>query len=217
MQLILLGAPGVGKGTQGKLLSDHFGIPNISTGDMLRSAIEQGTELGKKASHYMDKGELVPDQIMISLIQERLQQEDCTQGFSLDGFPRTVDQAVALDQLLKSIHKDIDNVIVLELVQDEIIKRLTSRRVCRTCGKDYNILTNPPPTNNRCKVCQGEIIQRSDDTEEVVVKRLKVYEEKTKPLKDYYQMQGKLNIFNAEGSIEEIQTRIRLFLKIETR
>jgi len=212
MKLIMLGAPGVGKGTQGKLLSAHYNIPNISTGDILRTAIAQGTELGTKAKNYMNKGELVPDDVMIGLIKQRLQEDDCETGFILDGFPRTVDQAIALDEYLENVNKPIDYIIALELAENKIVKRLTSRRVCRNCGKDYNIITNPPPAENKCIVCGDEIIQRSDDTEETVLTRLKVYDEKTKPLKTYFQEKGKLKIFQADGSIEDIQIIIKSFL-----
>jgi adenylate kinase len=217
MQLIMLGAPGVGKGTQGKMLSDYYKIPNISTGNILRIAIEQGTELGIKAKIYMDKGELVPDDVMIDLIKQRLQQHDCENGFILDGFPRTVQQAVALDDYLKKITKEIDFVITLELAEAKIVERLTSRRVCRSCGKDYNIITNPPPSDHQCVECGGEIIQRSDDKEETVLNRLTVYQEKTKPLKAYFQEKGKVSIFQAEGSIADIQNNIRSFLDLEDR
>ena len=217
MRLIILGAPGVGKGTQGKMLGASYQIPNISTGDILRTAIEQKTELGTKAKEFMEKGELVPDDIMIGLIQHRLQFDDCENGFILDGFPRTVKQAVALDGYLQSVNKNINYVIALEVAEKKVIERLTSRRVCRNCGKDYNLITNPPPSNNRCSLCQGKIIQRSDDTKETVQNRLKVYQGKTKPLKEYFQKQGKLIILNGEGSIEQIQTRIRSFLDSKDR
>jgi len=217
MQLIMLGAPGVGKGTQGKLLSAHYKIPNISTGDILRTAIERGTELGTTAKSYMDKGQLVPDDVMIGLIQQRLQENDCENGFILDGFPRTVEQAAALDEFLKMINKEIDYILILELAKNKIVERLTSRRVCRGCGKDYNIITNPPPADNQCVACGGEIIQRSDDTEQTVLTRLKVYDEKTKHLKAYYRAKGRLKMFQADGSIDEIQQKIRSFLDSENR
>jgi len=217
MRLIMLGPPGVGKGTQGKLLGSHYKIPNISTGDILRSAIEQATPLGEQAKRFMDKGELVPDDVMIGLIQQRLQQPDCDNGFILDGFPRTVRQAIALDEFLNQINRPIDAVIGLELADGEIIKRLTSRRVCRQCGKDYNIITNPPPPDNKCTVCGGEIIQRSDDSEATVRKRLEVYRQKTAPLKAYFRDQGKLQQFQADGSIEDIQQNIRSYLDAENR
>jgi len=217
MQLIMLGAPGVGKGTQGKLLGAYYKIPNISTGDILRTAIEHGTKLGTEAKSYMDKGELVPDDVMIGLIKQRLQQDDCEDGFILDGFPRTVEQAAALDEYLEIIKKEIDYIIALELAENKIVERLTSRRVCRSCGKDYNIITNPPPVDNKCSSCGGEIIQRSDDTKETVLKRLKVYEEKTATVKAYFQEKSRLKIFQADGSIEEIQNDIRSFLDSEDR
>ena len=212
MQLIMLGAPGVGKGTQGKLLSAHYGIPNISTGDILRQAIKQGSGLGVRAKSYMDRGELVPDDVMIDLIKQRLLEKDCNKGFILDGFPRTVQQAAALDDYLKNISKAIEYVIALDLAENKIVERLTSRRLCRSCGRDYNVITNPPPADQKCVECGGEIIQRSDDTEETVLNRLQVYQEKTKPLKAYFQKEGKLKIFQADGSIAAIQNDIRMFL-----
>ncbi len=217
MRLIMLGAPGVGKGTQGKMLGAYYQIPNISTGDMLRVAIARATKLGDKAKNYMDKGELVPDDVMIDLIKERLQEDDCISGFILDGFPRTVQQAAALDKYLNNIGKAIDYIITLELAEAKIIERLTSRRVCSNCGKDYNVITNPPPEDDHCTECRGEIIQRSDDTVETVTKRLQVYEEKTKPLKAYFQRQGRLKIFQADGTIEQIQNDIRSFLDAEVK
>ena len=212
MILIMLGAPGTGKGTQGKLLSAFYKIPNISTGEILRTAIEQKTELGIEARKFTDKGELVPDEIMIGLIQERLQDHDCKNGFILDGFPRTVNQAQALEVYFDSIDKKLDFAIGLELAENKIVKRLTSRRLCSSCGKDYNIVSNPPPTDNKCEACGGEIIQRSDDTEETVKNRLSVYEKQTKPLKNYFQKQAKLKIFDADASVDEIQKRIIDFL-----
>ncbi len=213
MILILIGAPGTGKGTQGKLLSAHFNIPNISTGDILRDAIEKNTALGLKAKTMMDQGMLIPDNVMIGIIEERLVREDCKNGFILDGFPRTINQAIALDKIFEKTQLTLDFVIGFELNNEEILKRLTSRRVCRVCGKDYNILTNPPPKNNRCEKCGGEIIQRSDDTEDTVKNRLEVYEEKTKPVKDYYQKKGKLKVFNAAGSVDDIQLQLVRFLR----
>lgn len=217
MQIIMLGAPGTGKGTQGKLLSEYYHIPNISTGDILRTAIEQQTDLGKKALAFMDKGELVPDDVMIGLIESRLTDHDCSNGCILDGFPRTVQQAIALDDHLKELGKAIDIVIALKVPEKEIISRLTSRRVCRTCGKDYNMATNPPPKDKICSKCGGSIVQRADDTTEIVKKRLTVYDEKTMPLKTYYQEQKKLKNFEATGTIAEIQSQIRQFLDNEIR
>ena len=212
MILIMLGAPGTGKGTQGKLLSAYYHIPNISSGDILRTAIEQKTELGMKAQKYLDEGGLVPDEIMIGIIRERLKADDCKSGFILDGFPRTIKQAEALEKYFEEAGLNLDYVIGLELPDEKIVERLTRRRVCRICGKDYNIITNPPPEDNKCEKCGGEIIQRSDDTAEIVRNRLKVYKEKTQPLKEHFNLQGKLKIFSADGSIEEIQEKIRNFL-----
>ncbi len=212
MILILLGAPGTGKGTQAKLISEVFKIPTISTGEMLRTAIEEKTPLGSRAKSFMDKGELVPDAVMIDLISERLKRNDCGNGFILDGFPRTVAQAKALDLLLQSSNHKIDYAIGLDLAEKKIIERLTSRRLCKECRKDYNMITDPPPKNNRCPVCGGEIIQRSDDTAETISKRLSVYEEKTKPLKQYYLDNRKLKLFDADGTVEEISKNILKFL-----
>ncbi|HEX9974740.1 MAG TPA: adenylate kinase [bacterium] len=217
MQLIMLGAPGTGKGTQGKLLSEHYHISNISTGDILRAAIEKRTDLGNKARTFMERGELVPDDVMIGLIQQRLTDADCENGFILDGFPRTVAQAVALDHYLENLSKPVNAVLALEVPESEIITRLTSRRVCRNCGKDYNVITNPAPSDNKCEVCKGDVVQRGDDTEDTVKRRLKVYDEKTMPLQRYFKKQGKLKIFEATGTIAEIQSRIRYFLDNEAR
>lgn len=217
MQLVMLGAPGVGKGTQGKLLSSYYQIPNISTGDMLREAVSQGTPLGLSAKGYMDQGQLVPDEVMIGLIKERLGSPDCVRGFILDGYPRTVQQAEALDHYLAQINKPIDAVIELELGEAEIVKRLSSRRICQGCGKDFNLISNPPPADNQCPICGGAIIQRPDDTPETVKTRLAVYHQKTKPLKAYYQKSHRLTIFPANGSVEQIQNQIRSFLDAKFR
>ena len=212
MILIMLGAPGTGKGTQGKLIGAYFKIPNISTGEILRTAITNRTQLGNEAKAFIDKGELVPDDLMISLIKGRLKEEDCKNGFILDGFPRTVRQAEALEDFFNNVGLELGYVIGLELAQNKIIKRLTSRRVCVNCGKDYNIITNPPPEDNKCELCAGEIIQRSDDREETVSKRLAVYAEKTKPLKEYFKKTGKLKIFDADNTVQEINKKIIRFL-----
>ncbi|MBN2009140.1 adenylate kinase [candidate division KSB1 bacterium] len=212
MRLILLGAPGSGKGTQGGLLSNYYMIPNISTGDILRENLKNETELGKQAKQFMDKGELVPDDVIISIVKQRLLEADCDNGFILDGFPRTVPQAQALDAYLKSQNREIQHVVSLEVEEEPIVARITSRRLCRNCGKDYNMVTNPPPADMKCTVCGGEIWQRPDDTEETVRNRLKVYAEKTQPLKDHYAQQGVLKSFAGEGTIDTIQQRIREYL-----
>ena len=212
MILIMLSAPGTGKGTQGKLIGNYFNIPNISTGEILRSAIEQKTQLGNEAKVFIDQGELVPDEMMIKLIKERLTKDDCKNGFILDGFPRTVQQAEALDELFLDAGLKLDYVIGLELGKDKIIERLTSRRLCSVCGRVYNLITHPLLNEIKCDVCGGEIIQRSDDTLETVLKRLSVYEEKTKPVEQYFKKQGKLKIFDADGTVEEVNNKILYFL-----
>ncbi|MBN1155879.1 adenylate kinase [candidate division KSB1 bacterium] len=212
MKLVMLGAPGSGKGTQGYQLANYLGIPNISTGDILRQAVSNQTKLGIEAKKYMEAGDLVPDDVMIGIVRERIQESDCEAGFILDGFPRTVPQARALDQMLAEDSDDLDYVLNLNVSGDLLVQRLTSRRVCRRCGKLYNVITNPPPASMVCKECGGEIWQRSDDTEETVINRLEVYDEKTKPLRSYYKRQGKLKVFDGNGTIDEIQHSIREFL-----
>ncbi len=208
MRLIFLGAPGTGKGTQASVLSEEYNIPQISTGDILRKAVSEGTELGKKAKSIMESGGLVSDDIIIGLIEQRLNQPDCENGYILDGFPRTIKQAEELDVLLKG--KDgIDAVIYFDVAEDEIVRRLTSRRTCSKCGYNYNMITDPPPQDNKCRICGGEVIQRDDDKEETVRNRLKVYREKTEPLKNYYQKQGKL--YTLDGSQEVKKVRQDLF------
>ena len=215
MRLILLGAPGSGKGTHGNLLSQFYDIPNISTGDILREAVKKGTELGLQAKEYMDAGELVPDEVMIGIVKQRLEEKDCKKGFILDGFPRTALQAEVLDNHLSSKSQHIQHVITLAVDQKKIIKRLTSRRVCRSCGKDYNIITNPPPESMKCELCGGEVWQRPDDNEETISNRLQVYIEKTRPLIDYYNQKGKLKTFDGNTTIENVQRNIREFLLID--
>ncbi len=204
MRLIMLGAPGTGKGTQGKLISQRFNIPNISTGDILREAVSKNTRLGQKAKSYLNAGDLVPDEIMIGIIRERLKEDDCQRGFILDGFPRTVEQAEALDGILAQEKAHIDHVISLEVDRETLIRRLTSRRVCSSCGKDYNIVTNPPPETMKCGKCGGEIMQRMDDEESTIIRRLQVYEERTQPLKNFYLRLGKLRFIPGEGDVETV-------------
>lgn len=212
MRLILLGPPGSGKGTQGAWLSSKYGIPAISTGDILREAVRRGTELGKKAKSYMDAGELVPDDVIIGLIEERLSESDCAKGFILDGFPRTVPQAEALEELMKRRNWPLDAVLSLEVPDEEIVRRSVNRRVCANCGRVFNLITDPPPADGKCPVCGGEIIQRDDDNEETVRARLRVYNEQTAPLKDYYEKRGKLIRVDGVGSIEEVRSRIEAAL-----
>ena len=198
MNLILLGAPGAGKGTQAELLVKKLSIPAISTGNMLREAIANGTELGKTAKQYMDEGSLVPDDLILSIVAERVAQPDCSNGFILDGVPRTLAQAVALD--MKGVK--IDHVVSIEVDDSEIEGRMTGRRVCAKCGASYHIVANPPKTADICDSCGGALIIRKDDKPETVRHRLEVYHESTEVLKGFYEMTGRLCKVNGSQSIE---------------
>jgi adenylate kinase len=204
MNLILLGAPGAGKGTQAELLIEKLGIPSISTGNMLREAMKNGTELGKKAKQYMDEGALVPDDLILGIVAERVVQSDCAKGFILDGVPRTLAQAEALDA--KGVR--IDHVVSIE-VDDEVIEgRMTGRRVCSKCGASYHIEANPPKTEGVCDLCAGELVIRKDDAPETVRKRLEIYHESTEVLKSYYEKQGKLLLIEGNQPIETANEQI---------
>lgn len=192
MRVIFLGSPGAGKGTQAAVLKDRYGLAHISTGDILRENVRSGTALGKAAKGYMDSGGLVPDDVIIAMMRERLQEPDCRGGFILDGFPRTVPQAEALDRLLKEMGINLDGVILFEVPKQLVIDRLTGRRVCGSCGEIYNVRFKNTGTPGICDRCGGELTQRDDDREEVVIRRLEVYEEQTAPLIRYYEEQGRL-------------------------
>jgi len=214
LKLIFLGAPGTGKGTQASVLADKYGIPQISTGDILRKAVADETELGKKAKVIMEKGGLVSDDIIIGMVKERLAQSDCEPGYMLDGFPRTITQGESLDALLAD-DGGIDAVIYFKVPEDEIVRRLTSRRTCRNCGYNYNMISDPPPANNICEKCGGEIYQRDDDKEETVRNRLVVYNEKTAPLIEYYKAQNKLYTIDAAQDVEKVrQDIVELYEKL---
>lgn len=206
MNLILLGAPGAGKGTQAEVVCDHLHIPAISTGNILREAVKNGSELGLKAKSFMDSGALVPDEVVINILKERISQDDCQNGFILDGFPRTVPQAEALD----AMGVQIDKVIDIEVADEEIMKRMSGRRVCQDCGASYHILFKPSKADGVCDKCSGATVQRADDKEETVKDRLQVYHDQTEPLKDFYGKVGKLSI--VEGQ-EEVKDTIALTLK----
>lgn len=208
MNLILFGPPGAGKGTQAQFLVDTYKIPQISTGDMLRAAVKNQTPLGIKAQEIMQQGGLVSDEIVLGIVEERLAQDDCRQGFVLDGFPRTIPQADALVQILQRTGRAIEHVISLEVDTDEIVKRLSGRRSCPACGKGYHVTYDAPKQAGVCDVCGAALVQRDDDREETVRNRLSVYEQQTAPLKDYYQGQQLLRAIPGMGPIAEVQQRI---------
>jgi adenylate kinase len=208
MNLILLGAPGSGKGTQAKFLVRKYSIPQISTGDILREEVKSGTVLGLKAKEYMDKGQLVPDEVVVGMVEERVKKGDCTAGFILDGFPRTVAQADALEGTLQRMKKALSRVILVNVDEDELVKRLTGRRVCEKCGAGYHIIFDPPKQEGVCDKCQGKLYQRDDDKESTIRNRLKVYNNQTAPLIEYYQKKQLLSMLDGMGSIEEIFGRI---------
>ncbi|MCH7623822.1 MAG: adenylate kinase [Nitrospinae bacterium] len=208
MRLILLGPPGAGKGTQAKMLKEKFGIPQISTGDILRKAVSNDTELGKQAKVYMGDGQLVPDEIVIELIKEKIKEDDCAGGFILDGFPRTIVQAEKLSETLEEMRLDIDAVIDFEVDPQELIVRLTGRRSCSNCGAMFHDETRPPEKTGVCDHCGSEPYQRPDDNEETILKRLEVYENETAPLKEFYRKQGNLDTLEGRGSAEEIFSQV---------
>ncbi|MBI5038994.1 MAG: adenylate kinase [Nitrospirae bacterium] len=212
MRLILLGAPGAGKGTQAKKLSEKYGIPRISTGDILREAMQKGTALGLKAKSYMDSGQLVPDDVVIGIVEEKLKDKECIKGWILDGFPRTLQQAQALDRILTGIRTSIGHVLNFEVNEEKIIKRISGRRSCESCQSAYHIYFNRPQKDGVCDSCGGRLIQRNDDKEETVRERLKVYQEKTQPLVSYYSERSLLKKIEADDDIENVFTRICSFV-----
>ncbi len=204
VKLVLLGAPGAGKGTQAKKLIEKNAIPQISTGDLLRAAVAAETELGREAKSFMDKGELVPDAVVLGMVEERLGQDDCQQGYILDGFPRNTAQAEALDQMLASLSMELDAALSVDVPLEDLMKRLTGRRTCRDCGQMYNVYFSAPAEEGKCDKCGGELYQRDDDQEATISKRLEVYNEQTAPLIDYYASKGILKSVSGTGDIEEI-------------
>ena len=208
MRLVLLGAPGAGKGTQAKKLIEKYSIPQISTGDILRKAVADGTPLGKEAKSYMDSGGLVPDSVVIGLVKERLAQDDCKAGYILDGFPRTTPQAEELDNVLSGMNSPLDVALSVDVDKDDLMKRLTGRRTCKSCQQMYNVHFSAPQKDNVCDKCGGKLYQRDDDQEDTIRNRLDVYEKSTAPLIDYYGSKGILKSVKGEGSIDDIFNQI---------
>lgn len=208
MKIIMLGAPGAGKGTQAKQIADKYSIPHISTGDIFRANIKNGTDLGKKAKEYMDQGLLVPDELTCDLVMDRIQQDDCKNGFVLDGFPRTIPQAEALDAALTKIGETMDYAIDVDVPDENIVSRMSGRRACLDCGATYHIVSLPPKTEGKCDHCGSELVLRDDDKPETVQKRLSVYHEQTQPLIDYYKKQGILKSVDGTQPMEAVFTAI---------
>ncbi len=210
MRIVLLGGPGSGKGTQAKMLTDKINVPQISTGDIFRAAVKEGTPMGIKAKSYMDKGELVPDDVVVGVVEERLTKPDLEGGYMLDGFPRTLPQAEALDSILQKAGQSIDHAILVDVPDEELVKRLSGRRTCPNsdCGKMYHVMFNPPKKEGICDACGGELYQRDDDKEATIRERLTVYNSQTAPLIDYYDKKGLLRRVEGVGDINDIFDRI---------
>lgn len=217
MRIVLLGPPGCGKGTQAARISSGWDIPKISTGDILREGVKGRSELGLKAKGYMLKGALVPDEIMLELVIERLEAEDAREGFVLDGFPRTLPQARGLDSYLESGERPLHVAIYFEGQPETLITRLSSRRVCSNCGTVYNLVTSPPEIEDVCDVCGSDLALRDDDREKTIRDRLKVFEEETQPLRDFYESQGILRTVDGDGGVEEVYRRVEGILKRKGR
>jgi adenylate kinase len=213
VNLVLMGLPGAGKGTQAEKIVEEYGIPHISTGDMFRAAMKEGTELGLKAKSYMDKGELVPDEVTIGIVRERLSKNDCAKGFLLDGFPRTVPQAEALENILADLERKIDYVINIDVNKDILMERLTGRRICKNCGATYHLVFNPPAKEGICDRCGGELYQRADDNAETVQNRLEVNIKQSQPLLDFYEEKGYLRTLNGQRDISVVFAEIKQLLR----
>jgi adenylate kinase len=209
MRLLFLGPPGAGKGTQARELAREWGVPQVATGDMLREAMAAGTPLGREAKQYYDRGELVPDDVILKMVAERFGQPDATQGFILDGFPRTIAQADGLGAMLETLGHKIDGVIYFDVSEPELIRRLTGRRLCRRCQTPFHVVSAPPKREGICDKCGGELYQRVDDSEATVRNRLEVYERQTAPLLDYYRQRGLLRTVSGEGTVDKIRQDLR--------
>jgi adenylate kinase len=208
VRLIFLGPPAAGKGTQARRLAAEHGIPHISTGDILRAAIREGTYLGREAKRYMDRGALVPDDVMIGIVRERLQRSDCSCGFILDGFPRTIPQAEALAGLLETMNAPLNYVVNMAVPVEEILRRMNGRFTCQNCGRMFNLMLDPPETPGLCDCCSGVLVQRADDRIDTVHERLEVYRQSTQPLIEYYRRKEMLKTVNGTGTIDDIAKRI---------
>lgn len=208
MRIVLLGAPGSGKGTQAKLLVQRKGIPQVSTGDLLRAEVAQGSPLGQKAKAAMDAGELVSDEVVLGMIRRRLNEPDARNGFILDGFPRNLAQGEALDELLQEIGQPIDHAVHIKVSRGALMQRLTGRRTCESCGQMYNVYSSPPKREGICDRCGGRLLQRDDDNEETIARRLDVYQQQTEPLIGYYERQGKLVTVLGEGEVDDVFSRL---------
>lgn len=212
MKIIMLGAPGAGKGTQAKIIAEKYGLPHISTGDIFRANIKNGTELGKEAKEYMDKGLLVPDELTVRLLLDRVAQDDCKNGYVLDGFPRTIPQAEVLDEKLSELGEKVDFAINVDVPDENIVNRMSGRRACLNCGATYHIVSIPPKKEGICDVCGSELVLRDDDRPETVQNRLKVYHEQTQPLIDFYEKKGVLRSVDGTLPMEEVFTAITKIL-----
>lgn len=212
MKIIMLGAPGAGKGTQAKMIAEKYGLPHISTGDIFRANIKNGTELGKEAKEYMDKGLLVPDELTVRLLLDRVAQDDCKNGYVLDGFPRTIPQAEVLDEKLSELGEKVDYAINVDVPDENIVNRMSGRRACLSCGATYHIVSIPPKKEGICDVCGSELVLRDDDKPETVQNRLKVYHEQTQPLIDFYEKKGVLRSVDGTLPMEEVFTAITKIL-----
>lgn len=208
MRLVLMGAPGAGKGTQADVMAKNLFVPHISTGDIFRAAMKAGTEMGKLAEQYISQGKLVPDEVTLGIVKDRLAEADCKDGFILDGFPRTIAQADGLQEYLASVNKPLDSVINIDVDLDSLVDRLTGRRVCKGCGASFHLMYNPPAKEGVCDECGGELYQRKDDSEETIKNRLNVYVENSKPLIDYYAEKGLLLEVNGNQAINQVLTEI---------
>ncbi|GEK30767.1 adenylate kinase [Kurthia zopfii] len=213
MNIVLMGLPGAGKGTQADKIVEKYDIPHISTGDMFRAAISNSTELGLEAKSYMDKGALVPDEVTIGIVRERLSQPDCDQGFLLDGFPRTIEQAEELDNILSALGKSVEHVINIEVAKDELVKRLTGRRICKVCGSSYHLIFNPPKEEGKCDKDGGELYQRADDNPETVNNRLEVNIKQSQPLLDFYKAKNVLTDIDGQKDINVVFADVDALLK----